>query len=257
MKCKSVNKYLYLNDAELTGKEKEKINKHLSGCGKCRDELIKFETYQNYMNDIKSFNPAAPDSMQAADAIMEAVMNLRGGNTGLNTANNFTHLINIFSFPRARFALILLLALIIGSFLAEEISTASQINKLEIQMNNRSSLLSAASESIPANKDLFKKLKGALDLLSGNKNSIELPAGWMLLKENDLINVLTSYNKLQNLFESNSGIDLTNYPLLKKINLKDGLDKEELQLLINNRDEMEKEMKKLLIGRNKDEYPIK
>lgn len=254
MKCRSIKKYLYLKNSELTEEEKIILDKHLEECSSCRNERAGFYEYIEYVSQFGNLQPVNTDGNKLTDEIMEEIMQFRKWGNFFEIKNA---LLKYLSIPTVRYAQFAVLIFIIGFFLTEEISSASKIKSLEAAMNKRAIQTEAAGDDVLTGKDILKKVEGALELLAGNKRSIDLPAGWIALKRSDMINYITTFNELQILLEKYPDVDLTNYPLLKKINLNDGLDDKELDLILENRKELEKEMKDLITGRNKDENPNK
>ncbi len=242
MKCKSIKKYLYLRDDELTATEKAKVENHIASCIECRKELEEMKAYYIHLKNINSILPVDPEKDSNEDAIVESVIKLNHKSNTEHTQHIFDHLIYRLSGPIVRYALFSILIFIVASFLTQFISTASDINKLESRMNE-TSLAYSSSENAPGSINLLEEIKNALDLFKGKNNSVKLPSGWMLMKEKSLIDLLNNYNTLR---QYSGYVDFSGYPLLRKLNLNDGLDSAELELLLNNRAELEKEMNSII-----------
>ncbi len=242
MSCMKIKKYLYLNDSELTEKEKSKLNDHLRKCTECLNERAKLEEYKKNIVHLINEEPILKGGDQLTNGIMSAV----NKTFYRKESHGFTsNLINTLTLPAVRYSLITFLIIIIGSFMIEEVTTSEDISKLETAMNIKSSLITNNHADAVSGNYLLKTLDNALELVEGNKSSVDLPAGWMILKKSDILKFMVTYDELQKILNNYSDIDLTSYPLLNKINLHNGIDEKELELILSNRKELEKEMNEL------------
>lgn len=137
--------------------------------------------------------------------------------------------------------------------MAEEVTTSEDISRLEAAMNIKSSINTSNQADVLSGNSIIKSLDDALELIEGNKSSVNLPAGWVMLKKSDILKFMVTYDELQEILSNYSDIDLTDYPLLNKINLHNGLDENKLELLLSNKKELEKEMSELKNRENKNE----
>lgn len=250
MSCRRIKKYLYLNDSELTEKEKIKLNNHLRKCIDCSKERTKIEEYNKSIINLINKEPI----LNGGDQLTNEIMSTMNKTFYRKESRKFTaNIINILTLPTVRYSLIMFLIIIIGSFMAEEVTTSEDISRLEAAMNIKSSINTSNQADVLSGNSIIKSLDDALELIEGNKSSVNLPAGWVMLKKSDILKFMVTYDELQEILSNYSDIDLTDYPLLNKINLHNGLDENKLELLLSNKKELEKEMSELKNRENKNE----
>ncbi len=241
MECAKFKKYLFLEESELTEKERTMLNEHLKVCQDCSSKRTEFDEYYNRITELRSKVPVLKNGEELTNDIIR-IINNKLYSKGKGFLENLT---GVLSFSSVRYSLIIFMFLIMGSFFAEVISTSEDISKLEAAMSIQSSSLKSSRAEFLNGDYLLSRLNDAKELLEGNKSSIELPAGWMLLKKSEIIKLLISYDELDKILNKYPDIDLSDYPLLSRINIHKMPDEKELELLLSNSKELENEINKL------------
>lgn len=241
MKCTKYKKYLYLNEDELTEKEKSKLNEHLKSCTECSNERSKFYEYNKYLTELRNKEPELKNGAGLTNDIIRII-----NNKSYSTRKGFIENVSdILSLSAVRYSLITLLFFIISSFFVEAISTSEDISRMETAMSIKSSSSSKNNAEIMNVDNVLKSINNVKEFLDGNRNSVDLPSGWMMLKKSDLLKSLSSYDEFHKILKDYSDIDLKDFPLLNELSFTNKLDEKELELILSNSKELEKEILEL------------
>ena len=239
MKCREVEKYIYLSKEETLGKKiKQELDEHLNTCKKCADEFAKSQEYFSLVADLQNIKPELENPPAISENIIEQIESIKHTSTGFN----INSILDLVYLPAVRYAAAILLLGIGIFYFAEEIYTVQNISELEKSYAGYSEHQFNKTESAAVEPGIFNSAKDMYNILSGDKNSLDLPGGWILVKKSELLELLKDYNRYAGLSVSN---------IKEDARLKRLLSDEDYKMLMNKRNEIRKLINRFLPGGEK------
>lgn len=228
MKCKYYRKLLYLNrPGELTKRQLEKLNRHLSTCSRCASEKIKIEKMNDFIALAGHAKAVQPEPGLITAGIMRAIRN--------KNAAPRKNPLDFLSFPGTRLALIGMSAILVGVFLIQEYLVLYRISQLEDKMARQSSRQIESTGYPGLQFDRFitgQALKqGELFIAAWNTNTAKIEDR-IVVKKSTLQAWLKAYRDLQQENRFLRKYLQEKFPALAGISLEDGLDFEEISRII-------------------------
>lgn len=234
MNCKYYRKLLYLNrPGELTERQQNKLNRHLSTCSRCAAERIKIEKMNDFIALAGQTKPVQPEPGLITAGIMRAVRNM-------NAAPR-KNLLDFFSFPRTRLALIGMSAVLVGMFLMQEFLVLYRISKLEDKMARRTSEQTELIENRAQRYDRFitgQALHQGELFIAAWKADKTPDHDRVVVKKSTLLAWLKAYRELQQENKFLRKYLQEKLPGLEGISFEDGLDFEEINKIIKNKEHL-------------------
>ncbi len=137
MNCRNFEKVLYLNKpGELDAREKKKLNKHLAECPVCKTLYEKTTNDKNLLFDLKKIKPQPENKKLLTSSI---ISNIEETEIKTRVSPDFIELFATWFYrPVVKYSFLLVLLIMTGSLLVQQIQTADSVSKLENLATNYS-----------------------------------------------------------------------------------------------------------------------
>ena len=197
MKCGRINSLLYLKEDELTPALKSEVDKHLSRCSACRNEIAAIIKSRALIDRIKDYSLPLENEISFTESVMDAI-NEFPAKKNISRVSIYIDKVSLFFLNSAvRAAAVSVILLIITTFLLQQYFLLSTVSELETRIaSDRDNTYAEASIGISQVK-LVKLAAELYNFAGGDKFYADLPKGLILADKSRLNEFLSIYSSLQ------------------------------------------------------------
>ena len=244
MRCRTAERLLHLHrEGELTAAELRRLDNHLGVCSACSADAIRIRDALRQIDHLREVAPETSDPTRMTESVMTRIRYLEGG-VRVRTGHGIRSMA-VQGF-RHRFQPIVAVAAILLAvgILAEGMMILERITLLEKRLEEHRPAAGITATMDVTAEDFDRGLQRLRDLEAGNiigRSRASDPDAWIVIRRSDLRRVLDRYGRSDISPETlmrELTRQLPGLPGLGEITIEDGLDRTELQRVLEHSSEI-------------------
>ncbi len=252
MRCRTAERLIYLHrEGERSPARERRLDRHLQNCPSCGAEARRIRDTLDRVEGLKDPEHGTSDPMALTESILTRIRYLEGGvraRSGARLASPFGR--RTFGSRIQPIVAAAVLLLVVG-ILTEGFLILDRITLLEKRLEGyRTSPITTASivstEVLNRGLQQLRELEARIEARIGIDPSLAAsPDEWIVIRRSDLDQLLARYMRTDASPETLLRVLVRQLPELREITLMDGLNRTELQVLIDHSPEIIRAVRRL------------
>lgn len=241
MKCRDINKLMYLKEEELSRRELAEIKQHIAACPACAKEYSEIEKAGLIIEKIKNTSPLLTDEAGFTNSVMEQIESKVYTPESSFFGNILDKVSQFFFITSVRAAAVSLILILVSTFIVQQYLVFSNVSDLENKLAVKNGSQVTAAQIGFNELKVIKLASDLYNLANGNSFYADLSRGIILADKSKLNELLTLYSQMQNYKNLYSKEIEENYPELNTFLGKE-LSIESLQEFVKKNENLLKEL---------------